>query len=649
MKIYYDLDGQKQRQHLACLDFTKKWMGSFDENGLWIGEPELAPPTETRQFERLSYCLPFMESGMQAAIREANWIIKGTKMIFCQFLPMLSLELLINYREQLTNKSIEKLEDYIKTILDQFLEDDLDFVGVNDNFPCIATYITLIGGERYERRDAYQVGVKRLNQLAAMYRRRGVLTEYNSPSYAVGQIHAMAELANHARDSQIREIALACEERLWVDMLGHLYSPVAMLAGPYSRAYSSGSNGPGNVRPALYYLLGDKLGICPDAGLEFDSKLAVRSFKSDTMTCQMHCPDYLVNWYLNRKYPYSFKATSEFNSSDDSLPTGPRRGHHEGKPEPATRDPYREEDAYEYPSGVANISTYMTERYSLGVASHEFHNGLQTDSFFVTYPRCSKPKHQKDIRTIYARYAVNDKKPGQDNEYPVQGVKNTAFLFQDEGRKLGLHHENTAMMLYKPKAYACKAVTSMKLLINIPVHNGDVEEIRLGNQKLENYTGASKNPCPVFVKDGDVFIAFNPLLLTNYGRENAVTVEKINNFVIISFINYEGQIRDFATRGFLLTGNGFVAEAGSAAEHGSFDQFIKKMLGAKIYDVMETNPHKRQTYTRITSYERTGIKLECEYSPVSEGVRYMSVNGWLPDQPKLFATDLDISLLPFMK
>jgi len=64
---------------------------------------------------------------------------------------------------------------------------------------------------------------------------------------------------------------------------------------------------------------------------------------------------------------------------------------------------------------------------------------------------------------------------------------------------------------------------------------------------------------------------------------------------------------------------------------------------------MVTNPHKRQTYTRITSYEREGLKLQCEYSPVSEGIRYITVNGWVEEQPKLQASGLNISKIPLMK
>jgi len=53
---------------------------------------------------------------------------------------------------------------------------------------------------------------------------------------------------------------------------------------------------------------------------------------------------------------------------------------------------------------------------------------------------------------------------------------------------------------------------------------------------------------------------FNPLLLTDYGRKAAAKVSMVKDFIMVSFYNYEGEERDFARRGFLLTGNGFVTE-----------------------------------------------------------------------------------------
>ena len=106
---------------------------------------------------------------------------------------------------------------------------------------------------------------------------------------------------------------------------------------------------------------------------------------------------------------------------------------------PAEEPPVQQEGElanYEYPAGNGRISTYMTEDYALGVASHEFHNGIQTDAFHLLYRRRIPALQQRDIGTVYARYLVNEKQPSHQ-----------MVILEDDGRKLGIQHKNTAMML----------------------------------------------------------------------------------------------------------------------------------------------------------------------------------------------------------
>jgi hypothetical protein len=126
-----------------------------------------------------------------------------------------------------------------------------------------------------------------------------------------------------------------------------------------------------------------------------------------------------------------------------------------------------------------------------------------------------------------------------------------------------------------------------------------------------------------------------------------VKVEKMNGYVMVSFYNYQGASRDFHQRGFLLTGNGFVAEVSGQKQSGSFDSFRKKMEAVHIEDTLYSGVHGRQTYLRRTKYSRSGLSLDCEYSPVSEGIKHAAVNGKVPEYPRLKATGLDVSGLFF--
>lgn len=645
VKELYDIEGQIHRRKKVRDLLIESTIRYFDQNGEWVGRMEEAPGLR----ERLWFSMAYLGSDDEHTIKLANNIIKSSKYSICHFSPMCALQLLLKFSRKLEDKSGDILKNYLNSVLDEFKGGDLDFVGVNDNFPCMGTFTVLLGGQLFNRPDLYETGIKRLNQFKSLLGRRGVDSEYTSPTYTPIHAYAMAEIANYTDNESLREIALQCEERVWVDLLGHYHTTTYQMAGPYSRAYTVDSAAHTHqARYILYALLGDKVSINPINTLflskERDKGEVIHlslPFMQVSVTWLMgadyHCPEYLVEPMMNKKYPFLFKATTEYGPSTD-VPQIDR---------PKT-DLSETEEAYEYPAGIGSISTYMTEDYALGVASNEFHSGVQTDSFHLIYRRRENVSRQADIASVYSRYIINGKKPGQDNYYEEFDHSVSDALLMDEGRKSGIHNKNTAMMLYKPKAYGCKSVQSLKLSLVFPAQYGPVEEIRLGGVKLEGHEGSSVEPCTVFIKDGPVYMAFHPLALTDYGRKYAVKVEKANDYVIVSFYNYEGPDRDFPRRGFLLTSNGFVAEVGSQRESGSFEAFVDRMKGIKIRDELFTCMHWRWTYMRRVRYEREGLVLECEYSPVTEGIKYAAVNGKLVETPVLEVTGLDVSKVPFM-
>lgn len=623
---------QKKRCRLIAELTAGYTLNKFTETGEWTGEKYTINLREW-----LFYCMAFFESGQKSAVRMANYIIKKLKFHFCHFSPMVSIQLIKKYPELLDKEAMDRLTGYVESVLDDFMDPEHDFVGVNDNFPCMATFISIIGGEMYRKPELYAKGIERLEQLKALLSRRGVASEYTSPTYSPIQLLAVAEIVNYAKDEKVKNTALLCEERLWADLMGHLHKETSQVAGPYSRAYTVDSTGHTHqARFILYAVLGEILPVnvintlfASEKGTEGEVNHNSFPFLQIStlwiVNTYYHVPEYLLELALNKKYPYEFIATTEFSSSTDALPDEP------------PRDPYNENELFEYPAGNGRISTYMTEDYAVGASTHEFHNGVQTDSFHVLYRRKKPAVLQKDINTVYCRYIINEKRP-----------THKIYSFEDEGRKTGIQDKNSVMMLYKPKAIHRFNVSSLKLSILIPVNYGMVDEVWVGDQRLMGRYCESEEPCSVYIKDHQVYMAFHPLILTNYGRKAAVKVEHTEDYLMISFYNYEGEARDFCARGFLLTGNGFVAEVRSKAESGSFQSFMDSFKNMVITDKLQVSVHSRQTFIRNTCYERPGLKLACEYSPVSEGIKHMSVNGKELEQPKLYISGFDINNLPFI-
>jgi hypothetical protein len=185
----------------------------------------------------------------------------------------------------------------------------------------------------------------------------------------------------------------------------------------------------------------------------------------------------------------------------------------------------------------------------------------------------------------------------------------------------------------------------MKLSILLPCHFAKPDEIWIGGEKLKAFYGESTEPHTVFVKDGPVYMAFTPLYLTDYGRQNAVRVEEIGRYVFISFYNYEGKARPFAVKELFLTSSGFVANIGNAADSGSFGDFIAGVGDHTLSDRVERT---EGGYTRWIRYKRKGLDLNFAYSPISEGVMVAAVNGRPRPEPVFSAGGIAAEQLPFL-
>lgn len=640
--MYYDLQGQADRKRQIYEKIAEYTMDYFDQDGHWRVNHSHEESLGLR--ERIWFVLSYMESGDRGAIQLANRIITATTFSMCHFTPMAALQVLVKYDDQLEPDARAALTAYLNDeLLREFTSVEMEFRGANDNYATMGAYTLLAAGLYLKQDDYMQAGAQRLQQLCKLLQRRGFTSECNSPTYTPIQAYCMAEIAELPLSAELQEMALQCEERLWVDLLFHYHPTTFQTAGPYSRAYAVDSTAhTHSSRILLYILLGDEVAINP-MNTFFTGKFGKPGellhhsvgFMQINTGCLIHttyhCPAYLVEQMKNRSYPYRVQGTYEYSAATF-------------KPQP---NPNESDDLFEMPAGSGSISTYMEPDFAMGVMSREFRTGVFDDAFHLLYRRSRRVTEQKDIATVCSRLILNDKKWGESNDYSKINWPQWKDALLDEGRKIGIHHDQTAMMLYKPKIGLHEAVSSIKLSLLFSARYGPVEQIWLGEHRLDQLEGASVEACPVFVKDGPVYMAFFPLVFSDLGREQAVKVEKTSDYLIVSFYNYEGPERHFAQRGFQLTSNGFVAEVRSEAEAGSFEEFRRMFDQVVITD--EWAHGRKISHMRRTVYEHSQTKLECVWNPISEGIKYIEINGKLLEQPKLSVSGLDTAKLPFMK
>lgn len=591
-------------------------------------------------------CDLLYSTGIKENFEIAENIIEKLKMRMCHFTPAIASCMILKHEDKMTERAKDAVKSYLLSVRNNFIGHDLDFVGVNDNFPMMSTLTAMNMWTIFHDEVMLREAERRILQLESLLKRRGVLSEYTSVVYTALQITVLARIAKFAVNDSFKTIAQNAQIRVWADLIAHYHPLIGRFAGPNSRAYIGDTNG-NSVFEAKWFteILDTKNKFFPDELESAEEIIGYHYFMLEDFTLTKELLDYVDGKAL----PMYFRAKSEFSASTDSTP------------EEAYRDYTKEDDFYEYPAGVTDIETYMTPDYAVGTATKDFHNGVQTNSFTLIYKREKEAKTAADVRNVFCRYLIND--APSDKRKP----------FVEQGRKTAFQKDGTAMVLYKPKIKGnppkysglSKAeeehykkqeisgnigVKSLKLSVFLPLRDGnEPDEIRIGDKILKDNIGASDEIAPVFIKDGGVYFAFQPLEVTNKGRKTAVAVTKEEHYIIISFYNYEGETRDFKKRDFLHIRNGFVFSIKTADECTSFDSFIADIGKSKIMDTLETSIHQRQTYIRTVTYETEDMKLSCEYSPASEGIKHMACNDYCIESPKLFISNFDYNSLPYMK
>jgi hypothetical protein len=190
-----------------------------------------------------------------------------------------------------------------------------------------ATQKCLFAGRLLDDERIYRTGVRKLEQFAKLLSRRGVSSEFNSPSYTPIHAYALAEIAAWLQDESTSFLALQLEVRTWVDLLGHYHPTTFQHAGPYSRAYMTDSAGQLNAnRYALLALFGELLERdYPDTSFRYESlTLGQRLSAALRLTAEYHCPVGLAETLLRKSYPFTFRAVFDGSPSTDATDLWPR-------------------------------------------------------------------------------------------------------------------------------------------------------------------------------------------------------------------------------------------------------------------------------------------------------------------------------------
>lgn len=573
--------------------------------------------------------------------REANEILRTIKLYHCHFMPMQMLEIFMTYGGRVEEDVRKKMTDYILEELPKAASDEIHMGMYNDNFSNMAVYMLIIGGEMFDLPEYVETGKRKLDEVCEFFSRSGGIMEYCSPTYTPIDTLAFAQIANHAKDPWVRETALKCEERMWLEVATHYHPATAMLAGPHSRAYGADSIGhPGLVCSLFWKAFGDEVFINPmldtfpphpDQVIHISMERLMYPNVAWIVNVEFHCPERLAELALHKQYPFEASFRSECLPSN-LLAGSPAEGE---KPE---------EFCY-CAGGTGNCYTYMTEEYSMGTADNQFHSGSISNTFYMTFRNRTDARRLFDTGVVYTRYLFNDHLPDQDNTYAVYGRSHKSS-FRDEGRKFGSQHKNISLLTYHPMALERHSVESARLSMLIPCYFFDGFDIWAGDTRVENFSYSSDRLETVYVQVNNVYFAFVPLTTTDLGRDIALTIEKQNQHLMISYYNYRGKARSFEALEMILAQAGIVCICSTVEEHATMDEFKQYVRqGQLIEDRME---NQERTYCRRIRYRHGDTEFRMILCPETEAIVANTINR-KPVGLNIFRADgLDDYKIPFL-
>lgn len=107
------------------------------------------------------------------------------------------------------------------------------------NIAILGTYVTLVTSEVYDLPDLHAYATARLKRFYDYTKEQGAFTEYNSPTYTLVSMKALAQLRADVKSPAARPMVEELYRLAWREVATHFHAPTRQWAGPHSRCYQT--------------------------------------------------------------------------------------------------------------------------------------------------------------------------------------------------------------------------------------------------------------------------------------------------------------------------------------------------------------------------------------------------------------------------
>jgi hypothetical protein len=557
----------------------------------------------------------------------------------------------------------------IGTNLLYYASQDLRHKGVNDNHVTMGTSSLILGGQLTGNKEAVEEGRANLRNFRDTFMRRGFMHETND-CYIPHSLYPIAAVAEWAEDEEIRQLALDCETRIWVDWIGHWHVNLSRKPGPSARDYTNGRLNPLNFCVALWAIFGDRFGqpVYPPSDLFAGELPASRSFQFNgnpndgtwgigflarIAAHPYHLSAKLGELIYEKAYPHIICGTHETATSPESTLRLVRdeNGAEKAKPRiiPGVM-PFSAREIFTY--------QYQEKDWAMGTASQRMIGNCGNNNWGVYYRKAAPLEKTKDQGLVFCSFTINEKsttgahKFTMDPNDPVARNTEDVEHWFDNGRYAAMQHERTSLLLYRPRIHERHAVTSLATTILFPLCFGNsIERLEMGDRVIENFTGESETLCDLFIQDGPLYIAIRPLMprYVAIRSETPVTipadirvrVEREPFWGSVHFYSYRGPALALEEVDLCRIGGGFLCEVATRDDFPSLAEFKAWFRRGKVLD-------EQTTFMRQVRYHREGLDLALRWDTWSDNIMYRALNGRTYPMPQFSCTGIKPEDVPWL-
>lgn len=339
-------------------------------------------------------------------------------------------------------------------------------------------------------------------------------------------------------------------------------------------------------------------------------------------------PAYLQDIAWRKQYPNELQCSVQLVPWMDKYPKLP--GISNARPEPV----------------LAKYVNRQTQQYALGSITHAwdasscmvYMSAWWNDSRHDKDAPLGSPKHFNLLFPHYVfngasfldrteMYFENNPDEPRKDEWSRQPGPFTRE-FPEFGRAGSLQHKNTVIFTYSGRkgdhsdnnlvADKARRVSAGMFLFR---WRHGTDGLYINRQPLR-ILPAELNPGDWwFINDGATYVAVRPLEATHLRGPCKNTLEQRTHHIVLYQDNYVGEtIEGITDEQWVKARSGFVVEMGDADEYGSFDNFQRTILKAKVKESTDG-------FVRHIEYKRPGLSMEMKWHCYEEKYLLRRING----------------------